>query len=199
MDELNIRQSLGASRYIRRINDLFRAIADRWETSSGQELVNCLLATADYLIATCGINTTAVSNAIHLILTNISLRSSSNVAEVREFISTRRLANNTSSIQNIDLIATYGANLLGNSKANVAFDYSSTMMAIPKKLADRGNDKHLVVTEGRDMVGGPTLVQEATDYGHSVEFILDMAFHHFLPNVDAVLIGAETIFANGDC
>jgi len=199
LDELKIGQSLGASRYIRRINDLFCAIAEHWGTDRGQELIRCLLATGDYFIEIRGRNTPAVSNAIHLVLKGLGQYSSSNVAAIREFISTRRTEYNTQSIRNIDLIATYGANLFANRKAILAFDYSSTMMAILKKLADWGHHKYLIVTEGRDMVGGQPIVQEATDFGHTVNFVLDMAFHHFLPEVDAVLAGAETLFANGDC
>ncbi len=198
LDEI-LRQSLGASLHIRRINDLFCAIANYWETSSSYELIACLLATGDFFIETRGRNTPAVSNAIQMILRDLSRETSCSVTELRDLLNSRREKYNANSLRNVERIATYGANLLADYNQILAFDYSSTMMAILKKLADQGLYKHLVVTEGRDLCGGLPIVKEATSMGHTVHFVLDMAFHHYLGESDGVLIGAETIFANGNC
>lgn len=96
-------------------------------------------------------------------------------------------------------MAEFGANLLQDCKTLVAFDYSSTMMAILDELAARDVHLKIVVPESRVLDGGRPIANEATDKGHSVHFTLDMAFPIFLQESDAVLIGAETIFANGDC
>ncbi len=192
-------QSLGASRHIRLINDLLCAIADYWGTASSQALIDCLLATGDYFIETRGRNTPAVGNAICMVLRGLSQETNLSIAQVRNLIHSRREEYNAESLRNVERIATYGANLFAGCKQILAFDYSSTMMAILKKLADRSLYKSLVVTEGRDLCGGPPIVKEATALGHTVHFVLDMAFHHYLGEVEAVLVGAETIFANGDC
>jgi ribose 1,5-bisphosphate isomerase len=197
--ELESRQSLGASRNIRQINDLLCTIADQWDSPSVQGLIDCLHITGDYFIETRGCNTPAVSNALHMVLMDLNHDTASSITKVQDLIASRRKQYNDRSVQNTNNIGTFGANLCADSRALLIFDYSSSVMAILKKLADRGLYKRLIVTEGRDLVGGPPIVHEATDLGHSVEFVLDMAFHHFLGEVDAVLVGAETIFANGDC
>lgn len=196
--ELESRQSLGASRNIRQINDLLCAIADHWKASV-PDLISCLLATGEYFIETRGCNTPAVSNALRMVLLNLDKDTSLTIPKIQKLMLDRKIQYNDRSIQNTEKIGTFGANLCVDTKALLVFDYSSSVMAILRKLAERGIHKHLIVTEGRDLVGGPPIVHEATDLGHTVEFVLDMAFHHFLGKVDAVLVGAETIFANGDC
>jgi ribose 1,5-bisphosphate isomerase len=81
----------------------------------------------------------------------------------------------------------------------LAFDYSSTMLAILTRLGERGLHKQVVVPESRCLDGGRPIVEEATLAGHHARFVPDMAFGVFVPDAGAVLIGAETFFANGDC
>lgn len=190
---------LGASRNIRQINDLFVDIAAGWEGDSGQALVDTLLATGDYLSATRGRNTPAIANAIRLVLKGLQQESGTTPEQIQILIEARRTEYNALSIRNAELIAEYGANLLAACEVVLAFDYSSSMSAILKKLGERGRKIRLIVPESRSLDGGRPIVNEATTYGHTVVFIVDMAFSHFLPQSEAVLIGAETIFANGDC
>ena len=199
VDQLLSGEFLGASRNIRQINDLFVSIAQEWGAPSTEELIQTLVATGDYLIATRGRNTPAIANAIRLILRKLDDPSFSSPGEVKTLIETRRTEFNALSLRNADLIAEFGANLLANSKVVLAFDYSSSIMAVLDRLADRGQKLQVIVPESRCLDGGRPIAAEATACGHSVTFIVDMAFSHFLPQTDAVLIGAETIFANGDC
>lgn len=192
-------ESLGASRNIRQINDLFETIAEQSPTSTPESLIATLIETGDYLIATRGRNTPAIANAIQLMLKGLENESPASVADVRQLVAQRREEYNTESLRNRKLLAEYGANLLANSETILAYDYSSTMMAILEELADRGRQVHLIVPESRSLDGGRPISNEATDIGHTASFIIDAAFHHFLHKVDAVLIGAETIFADGDC
>jgi ribose 1,5-bisphosphate isomerase len=102
-------------------------------------------------------------------------------------------------LKNAELIAAYGANLLMDCKCVLAFDYSSSMLAVLREVAKRGKKIHLIVPESRDLDGGRPIVSEATAVGHSVQFVVDFAFHNYMRQADAVIIGAETIFSNGDC
>lgn len=198
LDQLFSGKFLGASRNTRQINDLFCAIADAWE-GAAEELSKTLLATGEFLAATRGRNTPAIGNAIRLVLSGLDGMESSRVADIRDFIRARREEYNTRSLDNIARIAEYGANLLSGCETVLAYDYSSTMLAILERVADQGQRLRVIVPESRALDGGRPIVNEATARGHSVLFIVDMAFAHFLPESDAVLIGAETIFANGDC
>jgi len=199
VDGLLSGESLGASRNIRRINDLFVSIAEEWETPSSEELITTLLQTGENLIATRGRNTPAIANAIHLVLVGLEQQKAASLAELQAFMVARRDEYNATSLRNTDLLAGYGLNLLAGCEVILAFDYSSSMMAILKRLAETGHQVELIVPESRCLDGGRPIVKEATAWGHSARYILDMAFSHFLRKTDAILIGAETIFANGDC
>ena len=72
-------------------------------------------------------------------------------------------------------------------------------MAVLKELGNRRLKKHIIVPESRDLDGGRPIVKEAIAMGHTVDFVIDMATAHFMKTVDAIIIGAETIFANGGC
>ena len=190
---------LGASRNIRQINDLFVSIAEEWIDPRADELIHTLVATGEYLIATRGRNTPAIANAIRLILRGLRSVPSSSPEDVKTLIKTRRTEYNKQSLTNAKLIAEYGANVLANSEVVLAFDYSSSIMAVLKRLADRGRQLQVIVPESRCLDGGRPIADEATACGHSITFVVDMAFGYLMPQADAVFIGAETIFANGDC
>lgn len=191
-------ESLGASRNIRQINDLFVQIVEASTEESPAACINTLHATGDYLIATRGRNTPAIGNAIRLMLNGLDQLDVGTVEELQTHVAERRAEFNTRSLQNKERLAEYGANLLADCKTILPFDYSSTMMAILEALADRGQRLHLIVPESRSLDGGRPIVNEATAMGHAVTFVIDMSFHHFISDVDAVIIGAETIFATGD-
>jgi ribose 1,5-bisphosphate isomerase len=192
-------EELGASRNIRRINDAFCAIAEEWDGASPRSLVATLLRTGEHLMETRGCNTPAIANAVRLVLHGLTELDGDAPAIVRDFVSHRRDEFNARSLEYVERIAGYGANVLQESRTVLAFDYSSTMLAILEKLAERGRQVRLIVPESRSLDGGRPIVTQATASGHLVSFIPDMAFASYMPEVGAVLIGAETIFANGDC
>jgi ribose 1,5-bisphosphate isomerase len=192
-------EELGASRNIRRINDAFCAIADEWDGSSRLTLVSSLLQTGEHLIETRGRNTPAIANAVRLVLHGLTELDGDTPARVTEFVTRRRDEYNARSIASVERIARYGANVLQESRTILAFDYSSTVLAILQKLAEQGRQARLIVPESRSLDGGRPIVAQATAYGHLVRFIPDMAFGHYMAETDAVLIGAETLFASGDC
>lgn len=199
VDQLQSGKFLGASRNIRMINDLFCAIADHWESGDAPALIAALQQTGEYFTVTRGINTPCIGNAIRFVLRGLSSDTAKSVPDVREFINGRRADYNAQSLENARRMAEYGANLLTDARVILPFDYSSTQLAILKQLAENGHKKRLIVPESRVLDGGRPIAREATGAGHSVVFIVDLAFSHFLREVDAVLIGAESFLANGDC
>jgi ribose 1,5-bisphosphate isomerase len=199
VEELHSGKVLGASRNIRSINNLFCVIADAWENSDGNALVQTLAKTGNYFIENRGKNTPAIGNAINLVLYGLEDYSGQSVAEIQRFIHEKREAYNARSLNNVQKVAAYGANLLMDCDTVLPFDYSSSMLAVLHEVARRGKKLTLIVPESRDLDGGRPIVNEATEWGHSVKFVIDFAFHNELRHTDAVIIGAETIFSNGDC
>ncbi len=189
--------SLGASRNIRQINELLVSIAEESARSSSDETKRLIMETADYLAATRGKNTPAIRNAIQHVLRGFEDEDPASSVELRTFLLERKDEYQKMSIRNRDLIAAYGANLLEGANAILAFDYSSSMMAILKELSHRNKLLEVVTPESRALRGGFPIAKESLAMGHSVTYIMDIAYRRFLPRCDAVLIGAETIFIDG--
>lgn len=198
-EEMQRARALGASRAIRQINDLLCVIADDW-TGAAAGLAQTLRAMGDFFIATRGLNTPAIANAINQVLHGLetAAQTGADAKGVRDFMHAQRDQFNARSLANAQRMADYGANLLAECTTILPFDYSSTMLAILRRLVERGQPKRLIVTESRVLDGGRSIVREATAVGHQVVYTLDMAFGYFMPQVDAVLIGAESFQANGD-
>lgn len=194
---MNRGEELGASRNIRRINNIFILTAKHWQQEDPNSLIKAILGTAKYYIENRGKNTPAIGNAINLVLVGLSDIKAKTNADVLAFLESSCLAYNDNSLTNVKTIASLGANLLSSSSTILAYDYSSSQMAVLNELGKRGQKKHLIIPESRDLDGGRPIVKEATEHGHTVDFVIDMAIAHFMPRVDAVLVGAETIFANG--
>lgn len=199
VDQLHSGKFLGASRNIRMINDLFCAIVEGWDSNDQFELIGTLRATGDYFIVTRGLNTPCIGNAIRLVLKGLEGEGSPTVESVRKFILTRRAEYNAQSIRNAERMAEFGANLIHDMRVVLPFDYSSTVIAVLKKTAEKGHKLRLIVAESRVLDGGRPIAREATAMGHSVIFCVDMAISHFMRQVDVVLFGAESFLANGDC
>ena len=197
-DQIFSGEFLGASRNIRMINDMFCAVADEWPSTAANALVPTLFALGDFVRSTRGKNTPAIGNAIGLFLHGLEAQQERSHQEIAAELAERRTQFNLDSLARIDKIAEIGANLLDGATTVLVFDYSSSVQAILNKVADRGRTLRVIVPESRVLDGGRPYVNEATAHGHHVVYILDMAFAHFLRGCDAVLIGAETIFANGD-
>jgi ribose 1,5-bisphosphate isomerase len=191
---------LGASRTIRVINDLLCEIADNW-SSSGPALLDTLIQSAGFFVATRGMNTPAIGNALGPVMRDLEARRTENpdVAAIRDWIHGSKDAYNAQSLRNLEAMAEYGADTLADADTVIAFDYSSTMIAILERIAVRGRRIRVIAPESRCLDGGRPIVEQATASGHKALFIPDMAVGHFIREADAVLVGAEAIFANGDC
>lgn len=192
LDDILGTKVLGASRNIRQINDLFCLAVEDRASASADELRATLRQLGDYFIATRGKNTPAIGNAIRWVLRGLD-----EASQVRDFIHARRDAFNQRSLENARRMAEAGAALFANMRTLLPFDYSSTMLAILQRMAEEGHACHLIVLESRVLDGGRPIAQEATRWGHTVTFVPDMAFDALLPQAEAVLIGAETLQADG--
>ena len=199
VDIMNSGATLGASRNIRQINDVFLKTAKHWSGSDAQELIKALQKTATHYIENRGKNTPAIGNAINMVLLGLEDLDTDQVDKVAEFLDQRCQRYNEKSIENVTAISNMGANLLESAETILAYDYSSSQMGVLRELGERGLKKDILIPESRDLDGGRPIVRESVAVGHRIKFVIDMATSYFMREVDAVIIGAETIFANGGC
>ncbi len=190
-------QLLGASRAVRLINDVLVALAEHDDSDSGPVLAQRIRTTSDFFIAVRGQTTPVVANAMDWLLDGLDGVTASGHAAVQTWIAERRRAFNDRSIANVATIAEVGANLLANVETVFVYDYSSSVMAVLRRTAERGRSLRLLVPESRSINGGRPIVREALAMGHSVEYFVDSAFAEFVPRARACLVGAETVLADG--
>jgi len=75
--------------------------------------------------------------------------------------------------------------------------FSTTVLAILKKVAEEGKSVHVFVTEARPELKGRETAQKISELGLPVTLIIDSAVRVFINEIDHVLIGAEAIAVNG--
>jgi len=87
--------------------------------------------------------------------------------------------------------------VLSNKTTLIAFDYSSTVAAIVLALHEHGLQPRPIVPESRAIAGGRRYLEEFLSAGIDVSFALDVAMDQMLEKADAVLLGCESIRADG--
>jgi ribose 1,5-bisphosphate isomerase len=191
-------QILGASRSIRLINQAFCIQVNESPVTSGKLLAAQLRQWADYLVATRGALSPAVGNAIGMVLKGLEEAAEKDrVEDVRAFLLTQTEAYNQRSLQQVEKIAQYGANLLQDGQKVLAYDYSSSVNSVLRKAAEDGKRLHVVIPESRALNGGLPILREMLPCGHRLTFTVDVAIGQELKGCAAVLVGAESLIAEG--
>lgn len=188
---------LGASLTIRLINEVFCQYADANIKKSGAELAADIQVWAKYLIATRGALSPAVGNAIHLLLKGLDKAAQGSGEEVRQFIHRQTQAYNRQSLERVNKIAQFGANLLAQAESVMAYDYSSSVTAVLIKAAEMGKKLHVYIPESRALDGGKPIVRDILNCGHRITFTVDVAMGQELKKCDAVLVGVESLTIDG--
>jgi len=75
--------------------------------------------------------------------------------------------------------------------------YSATVLESLKYASDKGKKIQIIASESRPLFEGRTTAKELTEYGISTTIVTDAAAPHFAGNVNLVLIGADSLLADG--
>lgn len=191
-------QLLGASRTVRLINDLLVAAAAGEESdTSATALADRVRAVAAYFVAVRGETTPVVANAMAWMLDGLDEAAAGSPVALRAWVDARRQAFNDRSSANVAAIAEMGATLLDAAEALLVYDYSSSVQAVLRRLAERGHRPRLLVPESRSIDGGRPIAREALGWGYRVEMFVDAAVGSFVPGAGAALVGVETLLSDG--
>jgi ribose 1,5-bisphosphate isomerase len=197
IDDMENKSVLGASRHVRMIIQACVILAEQLQVETGRELIDCLDHAIQYFSQTRGQETVAISNAFAWITNGLRATDRADIEDIRRFFVDRCNAFIDRSLQSIDKIAEYGANLLSGQRSVLAYDYSSTVCAILSKVASEGRSMKVIVPESRTVDGGRPIVEEVVELGHTAHFIPDAAIGYFTRQADAVLVGVETVYSEG--
>lgn len=95
----------------------------------------------------------------------------------------------------INQIARHVAELIEEDSIVLTHSYSSTVMACFRELA--GKSVRAIVTESRPGGEGLRVANKLVEYAISMEYITDAQLGLFVPLARAVLIGADSVLADG--
>ncbi len=100
----------------------------------------------------------------------------------------------------LEKIGTIGAKIIAKDETILTHCNSDTVVQILKKAYDQGKNLKVVCTESRPRYQGLLTAKELSEYGIPTTIIVDSAVHLAMKKlrIDKVIVGADTICANGD-
>ena len=139
---------------------------------------------------------TAVSlpNALRFVLTGMG---GETVAELRESVE-RRVAEFRSDLEDAqDRLGRIGAGRFKDGDVVMTHCHSTDAMACLEAAVEAGTDIEAVVKETRPRNQGHITARQLRDLDVPVTVIVDSAAHRFMDDVDHLLVGADSIAADG--
>ncbi|RLG74179.1 MAG: initiation factor 2B, partial [Thermoprotei archaeon] len=100
-------------------------------------------------------------------------------------------------MNNIERIATIGANRIVPGDVIMTSAYSKTVMKIFEKALEQGKKFEVFITESRPGDDGKIVASELSKLGLKVTLIVDSAMRYFMKYTTRVFLGAEAVAANG--
>jgi len=94
-------------------------------------------------------------------------------------------------------IAKYGGKRINDGDTILTHCNSSMALGAIKYAWDNGKKIDVIATESRPKKQGYITVRELAEHGIPVTLIVDSAVRYFMPVIDKVYIGADTIASNG--
>ncbi|AHF80708.1 ribose 1,5-bisphosphate isomerase [Thermococcus paralvinellae] len=97
----------------------------------------------------------------------------------------------------IERIAEFGAKRIEDGDVIMTHCHSKAAIGVMKKAWDEGKDIKVIVTETRPKWQGKLTARELAEYGIPVIYVVDSAARHYMKMTDKVVMGADSITANG--
>ncbi|WP_165814813.1 hypothetical protein [Labrenzia sp. 011] len=180
---------LGASRHVQLCNELVLHLID----TDAEGARRARLA-GSFIARTRGQDTPVIGNSLELLLAGIDELKPD---EQRELLRQRTREWSVAAADRKARLVVTAARHLSAAQGLMAFDYSSTVSAIVAKIAEDRDDLVVVVPESRAIAGGAPYLEEFLQHRLKVRFIPDAAIEYGLSMCDAVLLGIETLRADG--
>ncbi|MCX8166873.1 MAG: S-methyl-5-thioribose-1-phosphate isomerase [Candidatus Micrarchaeota archaeon] len=100
--------------------------------------------------------------------------------------------------QNLQKIAHFGSQLIGDEFVVLTHCHSNTVIAILKNAYDIGKKFKVICTETRPRGQGYITAKELSEHGIDVTLIVDSAISMYAKKVDIAIVGADAITVTGD-
>ena len=106
-------------------------------------------------------------------------------------------AHRASTVGSLDVLADHAVEHLRGHATIMTYSRSATVIRVLTSLSERRSALRVFCGEGRPMLEGQTLASELAWAGVDVTVGVDMALFGWLPEVSSLLIGADSLMADG--
>lgn len=193
VEELRADHASGASALSRRAARALAQAARKAPASSPRELLERLREAA-VALAGARPSMVAVANTVGLLLADARDHGAqTDVGSLRSFVAERARQIEEQWQDTVDVIAAHAAPLL----PSVVMTHSHSSTVLSSLTAERAGDRHVIVCEGRPLFEGRRLAQDLAAAGVDVTLITDAQAGAFMAEAEAVLVGADTVLADG--
>lgn len=197
-DNIVSKRVLGANNHVKMIGDMIEAIVHDGtrDQRSVAAVKRRITAVTEYFIATRGVSTQAVPNALRMMIKGLDeYPDEGDLGEIGPRILQTKDAFQSATEEAGAKVLEYATTLLSDARTIMPFDYSSTVEKTLVRLGGQG--RTVIIPESRAINGGRPFVRPCSEAGYRVRYVPDVAIMHELATCDAVLMGAETFFADG--
>ena len=186
----------GAGRIARAAAAALKIAAETSRAKTPAEFMEELDRVSSALLAT---RPTAVSlpNAIKFVTLGVKQAKGMNLQTLRETVISRAEEFIKNSKEAVERIGEIGARRISKGDVILTHCNSDCALAIIKTAFKQGKQIKVFVTESRPMRQGLISIRELSNAGILTTLIVDSAVRYFIRDIDKVIVGADSIAANG--
>lgn len=186
----------GAGRIARSAAKALKLAARSSKAKTPAEFLGELDQISSFLLST---RPTAVSlpNAIRFVMLGVKRAGEADLQILKRAVISRSDEFIRSSREAVERIGEIGARRISDGDTVLTHCNSDCALAVIKTAFKQGKQIEALVTESRPMKQGLISVRELSDAGIPTTLIVDSAVRHLIRDVDKVIVGADSIAANG--
>ncbi len=186
----------GAGRIARAGAKALAIAAEEYKGSDVKDFINYMRKVAEYVKSA---RPTAVSlpNAVSYVMTRLLRATPESVEEAKQIVITAAEEFIEYSKNAVKVIAELGAKRIENGDVIMTHCHSTAAVSVIVEAHNQGKVSKVYVKETRPKMQGLITAKALADAGLDVILIPDSAVRYFMKRVNKVVVGADTIAANG--
>ncbi len=196
-DKIENMEIRGAGEIARGAARGIKLVAEKSEAESSGELIEEFKEARKVLLNTRP-SAVSLSNSLRFITKNMNeLAQNEDLSAFRDKIITRAEKFINTSKKATRKIGKIGSRRISDGDTILTHCNSSNALSVIKTAHEDGKDIQVFATEARPRYQGHITVQELVDNDIDVTLIVDSAARYFMKRIDKVIVGADSIAANG--
>lgn len=196
-DEIESMEIRGAGKIARAAARGIKLVAEKGDAESLDKLVKELREAREVLQNTRP-SAVSLANSLRFVTSNLNeLAEDENLSGFRDKIIARAEEFINNSKEATKKIGKIGSRRISDGDTILTHCNSSNALSVIKTAHKDGKDIRVFATEARPRYQGHITVQELSDNDIDVTLIVDSSARYFMKRIDKVIVGADSIAANG--